>query len=233
MIGNQQGTPGAGNPVWSTPRQALYQRVDGLSEFPLPIVIDGTKVYNTLNGPFPWLLYAGTLIGKVTATGLYAPSIIGAVTTAYTSGGTTLAVAPAVATAIANRIGQSGTFKTQGPPSVAGTDTTITTTFSAVNQTTGALTVTSLGANVVSGSLIKPTDGSETPLMVVCDITGVKTTDYTNINTINNYVVRAAVGGILNTNMIPFYPGADASTRAAIAALTQLRGFYFSDQYGF
>lgn len=230
MLSNQTGTPGAGANIWTTPRVPLYARIDGLSEFPLPIIVDASKVYNFQNLPYWWLLYAGTLIGKETANNFYAPSIIGQTTVAYTSGGTSLTVAPGTATAIVNRIGQSGTFITQGPPAAAGTNALITTTFSAVNTTTGVITVTSLGANMVSGALIQPTDGSQTPLGMICDTTGVKFTDWTNLNLVNNYVARMAIGGIVNTNLVCNFP-ADISIRAALQA--QLPLLQFASNYGF
>jgi hypothetical protein len=230
MLSNQTGTPGVGGGIWATPRDPLYARIEGLSEFPLPILIDATKVYNYQNLPYWWLLYAGTLIGKVTASNLYAPSIIGQTTVAYTSGGTSLTVAPGTATAIVNRIGSSGTFVTQGPPAAAGTNANITTTFSAVNQTTGVITVTSLGANMIAGGLIQPTDGSQVPLGMICDTTGVKFTDWTNLNLVNNYVARMAIGGIVNESLVVNFP-TDTSVRAALQA--QIPLLQFASNYGF
>lgn len=230
MLQTQTGLPGTGASAWTTHRQALYQSIPGLSEFPLPVVIDGAKVYNQLNLPYYWLAYAGTLIGKETSTTLYAPSIIGQTTAAYTSGGTSVTVSAGTAASLNNRVGASGTFQIQGPPTAAGTNAKATVTYSAINLTTGVITVTNIGANYVSGSLIQPTDGSQNPLMLICDITGVKVSDWTNTNIINNYVVRAAVGGIVNTNMIPFWPS-DTSIQAALQ--TQVPQLLMSSVYGY
>src|SRR5690242_10014165 len=51
---------------------------------------------------------AGILVGKITASGLYRPSIIGLSNASYTSGATSLTVVAAVATEIARLIALAG-----------------------------------------------------------------------------------------------------------------------------
>lgn len=111
--------------------------------------IEGTKARDAGNTDTIRLLRVGKLMGKITASGYYANSIIGKSTGAITASGTTLASSAAIATELVRRIGATGTFKLTGPPSAAGTVRTLTATYSAVNTTTGDITITALGVNEV------------------------------------------------------------------------------------
>lgn len=133
------------------------------------LIFDGTKMRDpdnpdwnaTTNALAQYRLRAGLLIGKVTTGGKWANSVIGVTQAAYTSGDTSVTVTPQEAVEVVRRVGASGTLKFTGPPSAAGTVATISQSFSAVNTSTGVITVTSLGANLVAGSYVQPTDGSE------------------------------------------------------------------------
>lgn len=93
---------------------------------------------------------AGLLIGRSTAnTMLYGNSIVGPTLAALTDAGTSLTVAPNVATEIVRRFGNTGSFKLTGPPAAAGVVRTVTITYSAVNQVTGVVTITAAGINEV------------------------------------------------------------------------------------
>lgn len=114
------------------------------------VVVDGALSRDPGNSADSILtLRPGTLMGKVSATGQYAPSAIGLSSAALTSSGTTLASSAAVATELVRRVGATGTFKLTGPPTAAGTVRTLTATYSAVNTTTGDITITALGVNEV------------------------------------------------------------------------------------
>lgn len=118
--------------------------------------------------------------------GFWAPSILGltlgttsANGTPYTSGGTALTVGPLVAAYLATRIGSSGTgtVKIIGPPTASGTVAATAMTYSAVNITTGVITLTSLGVNKVIGSIVAPADGSEIPVSFIGDGCGINVND--------------------------------------------------------
>jgi len=147
MINLAPGTPGISSQytagfrsVWGSANDKQYK--PGMHTINGSLSRDNT---NTGNLDF---LQAGLLMGKITSTGKYATSILGLTGTAYASG-TTLNVAASTAVEIARRIGTSGTFKVTGPPSAAGTVRTATVTFSAVNTSTGDVTITALGADQV------------------------------------------------------------------------------------
>ncbi len=213
---------------------------EGKSYLALNGVIDGTKSRDPLNTDDIDRLRPGLLMGKITSGGKWANSVLGVTTgttdqtgTAYTSGGTSIAVAPAVATEIVRRIGATGTLKYVGPPSAAGTVATLSIAYSAVNTTTGVITTTSLGANLVIGSLVCPTDGSEIILTLIDDGNLIPVTDSAGVSQDQPFS-QIPIAGVIDSSQIINWP-ADASTRTYVKqALSTLVGgkFIFDDVYG-
>jgi hypothetical protein len=163
------GTPGVKVGL-STGARIVFRSRKGAQFLAGGKIIDGLLARDTFNTGDTTVLQPGLLMGKVTATGKYANSVLGVSQNAYTSGGTTITVTAAQAAEIVRRVGATGTLKYVGPPSANGTNAVIAATaFSAVNTTTGAITVTSLGVNLVAGGLVVPTDGSETPVTFIND----------------------------------------------------------------
>lgn len=119
--------------------------------------IDGTKTRDPGNYPYQDVLRAGLVMGPVTgATGVYANSFLGRSTGTSSANGTTLAgtgtslcVGVGTAVELVRRQGTTGTFKLLGPPAAAGTVRYATVTYSAVNTSTGVVTITALGVNEV------------------------------------------------------------------------------------
>lgn len=146
---NANQLPGVGNE-----RSFGFRRLM-LSGLPLylpgGVVVDGSKSRDPLNTGDVHTLRAGMLMGKITATKKWAPSILGLLTAAYANdAGTTLTVSAATAAEIVRRIGTSGTFKITGPATAGGTVRTLTVTYSAVNTSTGAITITALGTDIAA-----------------------------------------------------------------------------------
>jgi hypothetical protein len=208
---------------------------DGYLEFlPGGLIIDGTKTRDPDNPDYPTdllgqtRLRAGLLMGKVTASGKYANSVLGVTQGAYTSGGTSITVSAAEAVEIVRRIGSSGNLKFIGPPSAAGTVAVITQAFSAVNTTTGVITITSLGANLVTGAFIAPTDGSETPLTFLPDgwelpLPADGTSDMP-------FDKPPVAGNLIGSNLLPW--PADTSLRTWVRAGLNTNGqFVFTELY--
>lgn len=206
-MGNQNGTPvpGVGTEYSASPRTVF---VSDMRVLPGLHVIDGSKSRDPLNTSYVDRLRAGMLLGKITSSGKFAPSIIGVTTVAYdkdASDNTTMTVSAATATEIARRIGTSGTFKVTGPPTAGGTVATQTVTFSAVNTSTGAITISALSANAIAGSFIQPTDGSETPLFVLSDGYPVKVTDREGSSQ-DTQTDRCAIAGVVDASQIVNWP---------------------------
>lgn len=111
--------------------------------------IDGTKARDPSNTPYTDALQAGLIMGKITSGGLYVNSIFDGLTNNEVTGSTQLEVSAAAATEIVRRIGATGTLKVTGPPAAGGVVRTLTYTYSAINVSTGAITVTALSANQV------------------------------------------------------------------------------------
>jgi len=142
-----------GRPGFGTGQLAQRRNVsrNGAFDFyPAGGVIEGTKARDPGNSAYSVLaLRPGLLMGKITSSGYWANSVVGLSTGALTNTGTTLATSAAIATEIVRRFGATGTFKLTGPPTASGTVRTLTATYSAVNTTTGDVTITALGVNEV------------------------------------------------------------------------------------
>lgn len=161
------GRPGIGSAV--TAQRLNVSRSGDLGYYPGGGVIEGTKSRDPGNTDNVLSLRPGTLMGKITSGGFYAPSIIGVTTGAYTSGGTSLTVSAAQAAYLVARVGASGTFNLIGPASAAGSNNTTQVTYSAVNTTTGVITITNIGANRIAGCFVAPEDGSQVPITFLPD----------------------------------------------------------------
>jgi hypothetical protein len=198
-------------------------------------VIAGSVSRDPTNTAYVDTLQPGLVMGIVTATGKYAPSILGLTTALYTSGDLTLTVGAATAVEIVRRIGTSGTLTIVGAPTTTGTIASNTVTFSAVNTTTGVLTVSNIGATNVLGSFIMPTDGSQLPLAFIDDGSGIKVTDFLG-NNLDVEQPAMLVGGQIDTSQIINLPPSANTTQLAWlkGQLNSVNGsgFYFDDTYG-
>jgi hypothetical protein len=236
MFSVPSGKPGVLTTYTATPREIFLANRQFAQFIAAPLTIDGNLSGNALNEPYDWLLFAGTLLGRVTASGKYAPTILGLTSAAYAhTGGSNTTVTTDVNTAkeLVRRIGNSGTFKLTGPPAAAGTVAVQTITFSAVNTATGAITITASGADAIAGSLIQPTDGSETIVTLLCDAWGKKVADQLNSMRVDVFDAQLlAAGGTINTAVIANYP-TDSSLKAWVKAglKTTCPGVNFSDDF--
>lgn len=178
--------------------------------------IDGSKSRDPGNSDIA-VLRIGTLMGKITSGGAYAPSVLGQTTNAEAAGSTAIEAAPAVVTELVRRIGASGTFKLTGPPTAGGVTLSETVTYSAASGT--SITVTALANAFVAGSFIQPTDGSETPLSMIPDTEGygVLVTDRDGASITNVEFPRMPVSGIIDASQLLPWPS-DVSLQAWIVA---------------
>lgn len=172
-------------------------------------VIDGSKSRDPLNTDDVRNLRAGLLLGHITTGNKLAPSILGVTTVLYDQDGSDnlqITVSAATATEINRRIGSSGTCKMTGPPTAAGTVATQAVTYSAINTTTGVLTISDLTADAIAGSFIQPDDGSETPITLVPNGTGIWTQDETDTDVTAIQFPKYLVGGVLDSSQILNWP---------------------------
>jgi hypothetical protein len=219
MFSVPNGKPGVQQTYSAVPREVFLANRSFAQFVAAPVTIDGTLSSNPLNAPFTWLLFAGTVMGRVTATGKYANSILGSTTAAYAHvGGTNTSLTTDVNTAaeIVRRLGTSGTLKLTGPPVAGGTVVTQVVTYSAVNPSTGVITITATAADAIAGAFIQPADGSETPVTLICDPWGTKVVDQLNTTRTDVYDPQLlAAGGTINTAVVVNYP-ADPSLKTWI-----------------
>jgi len=179
------------------------------------------------------VLRPGLLMGKATSGGKYLPSILGINQSAYTSGGTSITVTAAQAVEIARRIGTSGNLTYVGPPSAAGTVAVISSVaFSAINTTTGVITVTSLGANLIAGGWVCSTDGTHIPMTLIPPGSGVNVFDSLG-NAQDTPFERLPIGGTIEVGQIPYYPTDTSMIQWLKDQLSKTSAgkFVFSDSY--
>lgn len=202
------------------------------ADFPGGAVIDGTTSRDPGNTGDIDVLRPGLLMGKITATSQYAPSILGVTTAAYTAGGTSLTVGAAVVTELVRRVGSTGTFRIVGPPSAAGIVAEEAVTYSAASGTT--ITITALLNSYISGSFIQPDDGSEDILTLIPDGYGVKVTDTDGSTSLDVPFDRMPIGGIIDSSqLLPAWPS-DTSLRAWLVSEMNRHGagkFIFDHLY--
>jgi hypothetical protein len=157
-------------------------------------------------------------MGRVSGTNKYATSIIGLSTSALTTSATTLQTTAAAATEVQRRVGNSGTLTLTGPPAASGTVASVTVTFSAVNTSTGAITIAATGVAFVTAALIQPTDGSQTISTLLCETNGLQVIDQLHATRVDVLCGRLlAGGGTINTGYIVDYPS-DPSLKAYVKA---------------
>lgn len=150
--------PNVGLPKFGTAKSVRNRIIsaDGYMKYmPVGGIIDGTKTRNPFNSGIATDtaayrdLEAGLLMGRVTSGGKWANSVIGVTQGAILTAGTTLSLTAAAAVELVRRQGATGTFTVTGPPTAAGTVRTLTVTYSAVNTTSGDVTITAMGVNEV------------------------------------------------------------------------------------
>lgn len=236
MYSVPNGKPGVLASVLAAPREVFAANRQFAQFVAGPVTIDGTLSGSPSNAPYTWVLLAGTLMGRVTATGKFANSVLGQSTAAYGhSGGSNTTVQTDVNTAaeIVRRIGATGTFKLTGPSVAGGTVAVQTITYSAVNTATGAITITAAGADVVPGALIQPTDGSESIVTILCDAWGTRVADQLGANRVDVFDGQLlAAGGTINVAAVVNYP-AEVSLKAWVKAAVRSAcpGVNFSDDF--
>lgn len=141
------GQPGYRDAIYATPKYVFTSPAD--QQFlPGGKWIDGAKSRDTSNTNYTDRLQSGVVMGKVAVTGLYANSFFGQNTVAY-DGSTTFTIGVAEAVELVRRIGSTGSMTVTGPPAAAGVVRSLSLTYSAVNQSTGAVTVTAAAVNEV------------------------------------------------------------------------------------
>lgn len=176
-------------------------------------IINGALSRDPLNTGDIDVLRPGVLMGKITASGKYAPTIIGVTTVAYADNDTTLTVSAATATEIVRRVGATGTIKVTGPPSAAGTVSTATGTYTAINTTTGVITLADMNDDFIAGSFVTDDDGTETPVTIIPDGWGIKVTDSDGTTNLDVPFPEFPTGGHLISSQIVNWPS-DTSLRA-------------------
>ena len=217
--------PGPGSTQVTDTRMVVLSDAEYL---PKGLIIDGSGSRDPLNTSYLDYLRPGLVMGRITATGLYRPSIMGVLSVAYTTGGsgTSMTVSAATAVELA-RQGASGTFTLTGPPTAAGTVVSTTITYSAVNTSSGVITISATAANYVAGSFLGGVDGSQTPVSLIGNGQPIKVTDSLSAS-IDVEWPKPLTGGTLDSSQIVNYPS-DTSLITWLEDALQERGRYVFD----
>lgn len=104
--------------------------------------INGTKTRDTTNTVAQTLLNPGLPMGLITATKLWANSVIGVSTGAITGAGTTLTIAVVQAVELVRRVGSTGNLTLTGAPLAGQPARSLVVPYSAVNVGNGQITIT-------------------------------------------------------------------------------------------
>lgn len=225
------GLPGVRSTKTATPK-IVFKQADWTSDLALGRIISGAVSRDPTNTPID-VLQAGVLMGKISASGKYAPSILGPTTASAAVGATSITVGAATALELSRRVGNSGTFTLTGPPSAAGTIQSETVTYSAVNTTTGVITCTATVNAYISGAFVGGTDGSQIPNTFVGDGYGIQVTDTDHTTNLDVQFPVFPIAGVLIAAQLVNWP-TDTSLQAWI--VTHLNGpsggqFVFDYQY--
>ena len=221
------GISGIGTATRVTPRDILSTDV-GCSFKPGYATISGADCRDAGNADVH-VLRAGYMISKDTVRtkggvadqgdDQFKGTCLGFTTANYTSGGTSLTVSAATATELNRRYGSSGEneFYVVGDTDLGSGDEEtavafIAATHSAVNTTTGVITVTTLGADFSTGSMIIASEAvlnaandQLTETYLIYDRYGIRVTNDSDASMDVELAYRL-IAGQVNTAMIVDYP---------------------------
>jgi hypothetical protein len=192
-------------------------------------IIDASLSRDPGNGTDIDVLRAGLLMGKVTSSGLYAPSMLGSTGAAYTAGTSLTLNAAAEGTEIVRRIGATGTFKIIGPATAGGAVNIESVTYSAVSSTT--VTVSALSNNYVSGALVVPDDGSEIPVCPIYYPWGIQVTDSDRSTELDQPFEQMLVKATLISANLLIWPSDVAIQGWIKDRLNEVGHFVFDDDF--
>jgi hypothetical protein len=175
------------------------------------------------NTPDVGRIRSGMMIGKISSVvnslgtvGYYAPSVIDVTAGAKAAGDTTVTISAAGAVELARRCGATGTFKLRGPAIANGVSQVETVTYSAINTTTGAITVTAIVNSYVAGAFVQPTDGSEDILTMLVQGYPLQATDFDGTSLTAQQIPELAISGVVKASqLLPVWPS-DTSLQAYI-----------------
>lgn len=196
-------------------------------------LIDGSKARDIGNTPIT-SLRPGMLMGKITSSGLYAPSIMDVLASASLASATSLTISAAGAAELVRRIGTSGTFQLQGPSTASGTNHSETVTYSAVNTSTGVITCSATTNAYVAGSWIQGLDGSQTILTFIPDGYPIPVVDNDGVTNLTVQFPELPVAGIIIAANLLFWNSTDTTLQGLVVTALNVAGtgrFTFDYKY--
>lgn len=237
--------PGVGSTTLDlTPRNLFVMATDEGDFLPAGGLIDGYSTRDLGNSAVRTdEIRPGLILGKISTAGAailtsatagaYGAAFLGTVSNGMGTATTSATVTASVAAEIVRRSGSSGSLVLTGTGSVSGTVSQQTTAYSAVNTTTGVITITALGTAVKAGALIGVVDGSAAPVTFLTGPYPIRVTDINSTNQITPLPRIPITFKPVDVTNIVLYPTWDSALASWLK--TQLRvavpGMSFSDDF--
>jgi len=193
--------------------------------------VDGTLSRDPLNGTDTDVLRPGLMLGKVTATGKYAPSILAPIINAEIATATAIEVTAAQAAELVRRVGATGAFNLVGPPTAGGTVIVEDVDYTAVNTTTGVITVDATTAAFIAGSFIMFQDGSGDPVALIDDNVFIKVTDRDRVSQDAPFALPLIAGQIDSSQILNWPSNAPLQAYLVSKLNTQGQGNFLFDHF--
>lgn len=233
---NNVGLPGYGSEL-TTSSKAFLRSLDRYSEDVGGVVLNGSLSRDIFNSADPHVLSNGTVLTRITSTGLYRPLIVGVTNGAISSGTATSITVTADSGTEIGRLravagGNLSAFLV-GPPSAGGTVAATAITITAASGTTVTISSVSLPA-VTDKSYIVIADGSANPVAkgFLSSDFGLRVTNQANAS-VNTPVGKLIISGDIQETALPFNGAlnADCVTYIFSQLNTEGRTFTRSSSY--
>jgi len=207
--------PRVGSEVPSTPRQILWSP-NGKLVLPGGKIIDGAESRDPLNTGYLHTIRAGMLMGKITASGKYAPSVLGLVATDTSTGSPNVEVVESAGDELERRVGASGNLRLIGAPTDTGVVAiSASLAYNSIGAAAGGKRTIVLAANCpavyVDGSFLCAADGTHLPLGLIAKETGYRVTDLDG-NNLDIEMHEMLIGGCIKASQILNYPASGLTT---------------------
>lgn len=226
---NPNALPGIGTTYTAAFRTVLKTET-GAMYLPGGMIIDGSQTRDITNTGYEYVIQAGMIFGRQ-SNGLLAPSIIGKVSTTANASATSITLTAASAVELARRIGTSGDFIAYAIDSTNGQVIQEAVRFSAVNTTTGVVTVEAIQNAIPANSLIAPNDSSRLPVCILGDGSGISVYDALN-TAIDVQLAKPLIAGFVDASQLYLWPSTSDELRRFLKDLiNKTCNFIFDDNF--
>lgn len=228
MIENRNALPGKGS-VYSSEHRIVLKSERNVAYYPGGLIIDGSETRDITNTDDTAVIQAGMIFGRQ-SNGMLAPSLIGKTSTEASSSATTVTLTVASAVELARRVGTSGDFIAYFADETTGVAKTEAVRFSAVNTTSGAVTVEAIQNTFPAGTLIAPNDASRLPVCILGDGSGIKVVDQ-DLDSIDVQLAKPLISGLVDASQLYLWPATNELRYFMKQLINSTCNFIFDDNF--